>query len=200
MMTVTAGILSQKSSRGLESRLMPRIKIIGCSGSGKSTLAREVHQRLGIPWLELDSLQHQSDWTPMEPELFRDSVSDFIEHHQDWVIDGNYRVVSDLIHPRCTDLVWLDVPLMKIMWQLGVRSATRVICRTELWNGNRESLRSHLSMDPEESVLLWAMKTHREFPNRFKSLADDPVLSHVQCHRIHDQPTRDRWLDTLSMP
>ena len=175
---------------------MPRIKIIGCSGSGKSTLARQVHERFGIPWLELDSLQHQPNWTPMEPERFRKAVSDFIGQHQDWVIDGNYQVVSDLIHPRCTDLVWLDVPFMKVMWQLGSRSVTRLLRRTELWNGNREHLRSHLSLDSKKSVMLWAMKTHREFPHRFKALKCDPALSHVQCHRIGNQRIRDRWLNS----
>ena len=176
---------------------MPRIKIIGCSGSGKSTLARAVHQRLGIPWLELDSIQHQPNWTPLEPERFRDQVRAFMAEHQDWVIDGNYRVVSDLITPRCTDLVWVDVPLMKVLWQLGTRSASRLLRRTELWNGNRERLRSHLSLDPGESVLLWAITTHREFSGRFQALEADPGLAHVRFHRIRGREARECWLNSF---
>ena len=175
---------------------MPRIKIIGCSGSGKSTLARTLHQRLGIPWLELDSLQHQPDWTPLDPERFRAEVTGFMDRHQDWVIDGNYRVVSDLIHPRCTDLVWLDVSLPRVLWQLGSRSALRLLKRTELWNGNRERLRSHLSLKPGESVLLWALTTHREFSGRFKRLEEDQELAHVRFHRINDRETRERLFDS----
>ena len=175
---------------------MPRIKIIGCSGSGKSTLARAVHQRLEIPWLELDSLQHQPDWTPLEPERFRDQVRTFMDEHQDWVIDGNYPGVSDLIEPQCTDLVWVDVSLIKVLWQLGTRSASRLLRRTELWNGNRERLRSHLSLDPEESVLLWAITTHRDFPQRFEALKRDPELAHVRFNRIGNDKARDRWLES----
>ena len=176
---------------------MPRIKIIGCSGSGKSTLARAVHQRLGIPWLELDSIQHQPNWTPLEPERFRDQVRAFMAEHQDWVIDGNYPVVSDLITPQCTEVVWVDVPLTKVLWQLGTRSASRLLRRTELWNGNRERLRSHLSLDPGESVLLWAMTTHREFPGRFQALEADPGLAHVRFHRIRDRKAREGWLNSF---
>ena len=174
---------------------MPRIKIIGCSGSGKSTLARTLHRRLGIPWLELDSLQHQPDWTPLDPERFRAEVNGFMDRHQDWVIDGNYRVVSDLIHPRCTDLVWLDASLAKVLWQLGTRSASRLLRRTELWNGNRERLRSHLSLDPGESVLLWMITTHRDFPHRFEALRSDPELAHVRFHRIGNRREIDRFME-----
>ncbi|MEE2681444.1 MAG: adenylate kinase [Planctomycetota bacterium] len=177
---------------------MPRITIIGCSGSGKSTLARTVHQRLGIPWLELDSLQHQPDWTPLDPERFRGAVTAFMDRHRDWVIDGNYPVVSDLIHPRCSDLVWLDVPLPRVLWQLGGRSLSRLIRRTELWNGNRERLRDHLSLEPGRSVLVWAMRTHQVYPARFQSLAEDPLRTHLRLHRIRDRNDRQRLLDSLA--
>lgn len=176
---------------------MPRIHIIGCSGSGKSTLADAVHRRLGIPWLELDSLQHQPNWTALEPERFRNAVTAFMNEHQDWVIDGNYQGVSDLVQPRSTDLVWLDVSLTRVLWRLGKRSASRVFRRTELWNGNRESLRSHCSLDPGESVLLWAIKTHRGFPGRFEALTRDPALSHVRCRRIDGLNARNHWLNSL---
>ena len=153
-----------------------------------------MHQLLGIPYLELDSLQHQPNWTSIKPDQFREAVSDFVGEHQDWVIDGNYQIVSDLIHPQCTDLIWLDVSLLKVLWQLGSRSISRVFLRTELWNGNREQVRSHLSLNPEESVLLWAMKTHRNFPLLFEELKNDPALSHVQCHRMCNQQTYKEWI------
>ena len=177
---------------------MPRLRIIGCSGSGKSTLAREIHQRLGLPWLELDSLHHQPDWTPLEPGRFRAAVVDFMDAHRDWVIDGNYPLVSDLVDPRCTDLAWLDVPLPRVLWQLGGRSVVRLVRRTELWNGNRERLRDHLSLDPERSVLLWATGTRRSFPARFRSLAAAPELAHLRFHRIRGRREIARLVDSMA--
>ena len=94
------------------------------------------------------------------------------------------------------DLVWLDASLPKVLWQLGARSASRLLRRTELWNGNRERLRSHLSLDPGESVLLWAITTHRDFPRRFESLQSDPELAHLRFSRIDSARARDLWLES----
>lgn len=176
---------------------MPRISIMGCSGSGKSTLARALHQKLGLPWLELDSIHHQADWKPLDTDLFRGQVTDFMDRHADWVIDGNYSKVADLVQARCTDIVWLDVSLPRVMWRLAGRTLRRVIFRTELWNGNREGLRNLLSTDPEESVIRWAMKTHREFPRRFERLQADSSLTDARFHRLAGKASALALLDEL---
>ena len=177
---------------------MPRISIMGCSGSGKSTLARALHQELRLPWLELDSIHHQPDWEPLDTELFRSSVTDFMDRHPDWVIDGNYSKVADLVQARCTDIVWLDVPFPRVMWQLVSRSLRRVLFRTELWNGNREGLRNLLSTDPEESVIRWAVKTHHQFPGRFDRLRADPRMNDVRFHRLRGKASARSLIQDLT--
>ena len=177
---------------------MPRISIMGCSGSGKSTLARALQQELELPWLELDSIHHQADWKPLAADVFRRSVIDFMDRHPDWVIDGNYSKVADLVQARCTDIVWLDVPFPRVMWQLVSRSVRRVLFRTELWNGNREGLGNLLSMDPEESVIRWAIKTHHQFPGRFDRLRADPRMAGVRFHRLRGKATEHDLFEDLN--
>ncbi len=177
---------------------MPRISIMGCSGSGKSTLARALQQELELPWLELDSIHHQADWKPLAADVFRRSVIDFMDRHPDWIIDGNYSKVADLVQARCTDIVWLDVPFPRVMWQLVSRSVRRVIFRTELWNGNREGLRNLLSADPEESVIRWAIKTHRQFPGRFDRLRADQRMADVRFHRLRGKATEHDLFEDLN--
>ena len=171
---------------------------MGCSGSGKSTLARALHQEQELPWLELDSIHHQADWMPLDIDLFRRSVIDFMDRHPDWIIDGNHSKVADLVQARCTDIVWLDRPFLRVMWQLVSRSVRRVLFRTELWNGNREGFRNLRSTDPEESVIRWAIKTHHQFPGRFDRLRADPGMTDVRFHRLRGKASARSLIEDLT--
>ena len=99
---------------------------------------------------------------------------------------------------RCTDIVWLDVPFPRVMWQLVSRSVRRVIFRTELWNGNREGLRNLLSTDPEESVIRWAIKTHHQFPGRFDRLRADPRMTDVRFHRVRGKASTRSLIEEMA--
>ena len=73
---------------------------------------------------------------------------------------GNYGQVRDLVWRPADTLIWLDLPLSLVMWRLVRRTIRRATTREDLWGtGNRESLvRSFFS---RQSILLWALKTHR---------------------------------------
>ncbi len=49
----------------------------------------------------------------------------------------------------------------------------RLILRTQLWNGNRESLLSALSRDPERSVLRVARTRHAHLQAGYAAQSDD---------------------------
>lgn len=146
-----------------------RIHIVGTSGAGKSTIAKNLARELRIRRLELDSIYHQANWTPLPVDEFRSQVAEFIRF-ESWVIDGNYSTVSDLIDSRATHLVWLDYPRWFVMLRLLRRTLRRTLTRQELWNGNRESLSSLFKRDPHENILLWAWTTHHERHCRFEKL------------------------------
>lgn len=148
---------------------MKRISVVGPSGSGKSTVAGAIARRLGVPHLELDSVFHQQGWTPLPDAEFRARVAETVQQDS-WVIDGNYARARDLVVDRADTVVWLRIPLRTVMRQVTWRTMRRALLRTELWNGNRESLRNVFSLDPEQSIITWAWKMHGKYDDEYTSL------------------------------
>jgi adenylate kinase family enzyme len=169
-----------------------RFTIAGTSGSGKTTVGRELATRLGLPFVELDALNHGPNWTEASDEEFRDRVERAIADAPDgWVIDGNYgRKLGDLLLERADTFVWLDLPLHVCLRRLWRRTWGRILRREQLWNGNRESLRAAFFM--RNSLFAWTVKTHRrrktELPQR---LAGHP---RVELVRLRSQAEVKRWL------
>jgi dephospho-CoA kinase len=68
-----------------------RVNVKGISGSGKSTFSRELAERLGVPYLELDAIHHGPNWTEAGAEELQARVREFMAGAPDWwVIGGNY--------------------------------------------------------------------------------------------------------------
>ena len=148
---------------------MRRVWVVGNSGSGKTTLARSIAAGIGAPHVELDSIYHQPGWTQLPGDEFVARVSDTVSGDA-WVIDGNYRLVSHLV-ARADTVVWIDFPRALVMRRLVQRTLLRGLLRKELWNGNRESLRNFVRMDPERSILRWAWTQHSVYRERFEAAA-----------------------------
>jgi adenylate kinase family enzyme len=55
-----------------------RVSVVGNSGSGKTTVAAAIARALSVPHLELDAVFHQPNWQPLEREVFRATVADFV--------------------------------------------------------------------------------------------------------------------------
>jgi adenylate kinase family enzyme len=174
---------------------MRRVWVIGASGAGKTTLSAELARRLGVPHVELDALHHGPDWAEPDPEEFRAVVA--AETARDgWVIDGGYGAkLGDLV-PRAADtIVWLDLPLPLILRRLAVRSAGRLARRTELWNGNRESLRGVLW--GRESLIWWAVGRHREYRATLPELLARPEYDQTTVVRLRTPSQVRAWLERV---
>jgi adenylate kinase family enzyme len=139
-----------------------RIVIQGVSGSGKTTLAAALATRLSSPHLELDGLFHQPNWTPLEVETFRSSVEAFTEQPQ-WIIDGNYSHVRDIVWLKADVIVFIDLPKSRVIFRIVKRTIRRLVRREELWNGNRESFRNVMSLDPTKNIVMWSWTTHARY-------------------------------------
>ena len=136
---------------------MRRVAVVGTSGSGKSRLARELALRLGVPWVELDAINHLPGWTERPADEMIAEVDRRCPPDGAWVADGNYTAKGGaLARARADTIVWLDLPRGAVMRQLAWRTLRRGVRREELWAGNRESLWRALSPDPEVSILRWA--------------------------------------------
>ena len=162
-----------------------RVNVKGISGSGKSTFSRELAERLGVPYLELDAIHHGPNWTEASAEELQARVREFMANAPDgWVIDGNYESkLGDLVLDAADAIVWLDLPLRLALRRLWRRTLTRI------WSGNRESWRG--GFWGRDSLFAWTLRSwvrhRRRWPRKF---AGDPRVV-----RLRSVEEARRWLE-----
>ncbi len=178
--------------------------VIGTTSSGKSTLARQLSERLGLDFIELDAIYWQANWTPATLEGFRTRVETatnsqpaLSEVEGGWVVAGNYHVVRDLIWPRAEAVVWLDYPLPIVFWRLLTRTIRRGWTQEELWNGNREKFWWHLKLWSDESLFYWLFKTYWRRKRETPVLLRFPEHAHLHLIHLRSQREADEWLAGL---
>lgn len=153
-----------------------RLLIIGTSGAGKSTLGNTLARALGCPCIELDALYWGADWQAVSTEQFRQSVA-AASASEHWIADGNYSAVRDILWSRATHVVWLNYGRWTVFWRVLWRTVNRGLRRTELFNGNRESMR--MAFASKDSVLLWSLTTWDKNRVKFTALRENPQYSHL---------------------
>jgi adenylate kinase family enzyme len=170
-----------------------RVSVIGCSGAGKSTFGHALAAKLGVVFVELDSIFHQAGWTPLPEAEFQARVRALVAA-DGWVIDGNYGAVRPIVLERATTVVWLDYSRPRIMQQVIRRSVARTITRQELWNGNREDVRNWLEPD---HPIRWAWSQHgrkrEEYATRFRQ----PQYAGIEVFRFPTPRATRAWLNAI---
>jgi adenylate kinase family enzyme len=155
---------------------MKRVCVVAsASGSGKTTLGRALAARLGVPFHELDALNHGPGWIEASPAELRARVEPLVTTDE-WVIDGAYRgKLGNLVLARADTVVWLDLPRRVWLPRLLRRTARRLLTRQALWNGNRETLRGVLWAPDALIPIAWRSFTsrRRRYPTE---LAPFPVV------------------------
>jgi len=168
-----------------------RVNVKGISCSGKTTFSRELAERLSVPYLELDAINHGPNWTEASAEELQERVREFMASVQDrWVIDGNYEwKLGELVIGASDRIVWLDPPLRVALRRLWRRTTTRIRGEVELWSGNRESWRGGFL--GWNSLFVWTLRSwvrhRREWPRKF---AGDPRVV-----RLRSVGEARRWLE-----
>jgi hypothetical protein len=176
-----------------------RIIVVGASGSGKTTFARRVEHRLRLPRIELDAINWQAGWRDIrqhDPDEFVRRVTQAIAADE-WVADGNYGDVRDLIWRRATHLVWLDYPRPVVMTRVVLRSLARVVLRTELWpgTGNHEHWRDLWHPDHPIRDAWHSSATYlRDYADCLKS----PEYAHLHVQRLRHPAATQRALEVLA--
>lgn len=151
---------------------MKKIIIIGASGAGKTTLARHLSEKLNIPHTELDSINHQENWRPIEKEEFRSRV-DEITKQDGWILCGNYFSTLGLSLWRKADtIIWCDYSFPLVMNRLLRRTLKRTYTKEVLWNGNRESFVGNFFT--RDSVIYWTMRKWNRNKKRFSAIFAKP--------------------------
>jgi len=171
-----------------------RISVIGQTGSGKSTLAAALASKLGVPYVELDALHWEPNWTMANTEVFRGRVGQVVAGDR-WVVDGNYSKVRDLVWGRADTVVWLDYPFALTFARLVRRTLGRVRSGEELWNGNRERIAEQfLSRD---SLFVWAIKSYGRHRSLYPALLASEAYAHLRVIRLHTSRETQRWLASI---
>ncbi len=171
-----------------------RVSVIGTSGSGKSTFARALAQRIGAPYVELDSIFHQANWTPLDEDEFRARVRAATAGDR-WVVDGNYGTVRPIVLERATTVVWLDYERPLVMARVIRRSVARAITRRELWNGNTEDVREWIRPD---HPIRWAWSQHGRKRSEYEARFAEPQYARIEVRRFARPRGAQQWLASLA--
>lgn len=168
-------------------REMRGVLVSGISGAGKTTLARRVGQLVGIPHVELDALQHGPGWTP-RPEFQADAER--FSAGERWITEDQYHsIIGDLLWRRADTVIWLDLPRRVVMRRVIWRTASRMIMRTELYNGNREQF---AALREPGHPIRWAWTQHAARRARIEQLTR--VHPDVRVFRLRSPREVRRWL------
>jgi adenylate kinase family enzyme len=169
-----------------------RIVVVGTTGSGKTTLAHSLSRHLGIPHVELDALHWRPGWVEAPIHEFRAEVAR-ATGVAEWVLDGNYSKVRDVVWPRANALIWLDYSLAIILWRLFFRTWRRIWRRERLWNDNRETWQG--TFFSRDSLFLWALRTHWARRKRFAQTLSQPEYAHLAVLHFRTPQQTRHWLE-----
>lgn len=177
-------------------KCMKKVIIIGPAGAGKSTLAGELARKLGVEHTELDSINHQADWQPIEKDKFRHIVAEKTKQNG-WVFCGNYFSTLGLeFWEKADAIIWLDYSFPLVLNRLLRRTFKRTLTKEELWNGNRESFFGNFFTS--DSVILWMMKSWNKQKKRYEPIFKDPkILPKVQKIRLRSPSEAKAFLKSL---
>jgi adenylate kinase family enzyme len=161
---------------GGDFRAATRIAVYGVTGSGKTRAAAIIGAVTGLPWHAVDDLTWEPGWV----EVPRDEQRRRIERicrGDAWILDSIHRTWMDVVLDRVEVIVALDYPRWLSYGRLLRRTATRMVTREPVCNGNVESLGNVLARD---SILWFHFRSFGRKRRRIRAWADDPAAPQVQ--------------------
>ncbi|MCG7531086.1 AAA family ATPase [Psychrobium sp. MM17-31] len=92
---------------------MKRVLIFGNSGSGKSTLAKKLAAENQLAHLDLDTVAWQATTpvTRMPIEESKALLDDFTAENDNWVIEGCYADLLELLTPVASEMIFMNLPV-----------------------------------------------------------------------------------------
>jgi adenylate kinase family enzyme len=93
--------------------MMNKVLIFGNSASGKSTLALKLASQYKLAHLDLDTLAWQASKPPTRKPLSESAkdISEFIQAHQGWVIEGCYTDLLTFAETEASNIIFIDLAI-----------------------------------------------------------------------------------------
>jgi adenylate kinase family enzyme len=161
--------------------------VIGNTSSGKSTLGDRLARVLRVPFVELDALNWEPDWHALndhDPEELERRIRAATAGDA-WVVAGNYSKFSrPAFWDRLETVVWLDLPLPVVVYRVLTRSWRRWRSHELLWGTNYERFLPHLKVWHRDSLVWWAVTSHRRKRRDAVALMSDPRFAHIRFVRL----------------
>ena len=173
-----------------------RVNVVGVSGSGKSTFAKQLAAKLDVPYVEMDALFWNPNWSESPDDVFFGRLRAALAQPR-WVIDGNYDRTVPIKWERVTTVIWLDYSLTRTLLQGFKRAVFRAWTKPEIWpgTGNRESFR--LTFFSKKSVLLWSLRSHAKLRTRYGERMRDPAYGHIVFYRLRSPAEAQAFLRAI---
>ena len=136
-----------------------RINVRGVSGSGKSTFAKRLAGILDYQYVEFDSINWQPGMVERPIPEFREKIVEALSG-ENWVADGNYGKIRDIVMARIDTLIWLDYGYRTVAPRIIGRTFRRIFRRELLWGHSREGWRTFFH---RENIILWSLTRVRKY-------------------------------------
>ena len=172
---------------------MQRVVVVGTSGSGKTTVAARIAREFGLYHIELDNIHWLPNWSELPDEEFRVQVMKEIMRDE-WVADGNYKVVRDDLWNKADTLVWLDLPFRIVFWRILKRTIRRIWTGEKLWNSNVEHLSALFGW---YGMPIWVIRTYWRRKKEYPLLIAKPEYNHLKVVHLRTVLETEEWLDGL---
>ena len=172
-----------------------RINVIGTSGSGKSTVSRQIAEKLNLPYVELEALCWQSNWTELTDEKFFSKVRTALSG-DGWVLDGTYRRTRHIKWDRVQIVIYLDLPFHIVFYRVLRRTLMRIFQGQVLWAGNKETF--WRAFFTAESIILWTLKTFSRNRKDYSIISQSSEYSHIKFVRLCSRKEVDNFVKTLN--
>lgn len=168
---------------------MRKIALFGPPATGKTTLARWLSVELGHPHTGLDDLLFTPDG-PLPLEEFRRQAEE-ITRRDEWIVEGNFSKLADVVWHRADVLVWLDFPLALIVYRIVRRSLHQLAGRDDSAQARR--LTWSTAFFSRRSLLRTAIRKHRTNRPRYARQVSETADLGVEVVRLRSPRDVQHW-------
>jgi len=180
-----------------------RILIWGNSCAGKSTLAERIAEQLRVPFVDLDALNWLPNWQGLndtDPARLEARMRKATEHDA-WIVAGSYTEQAQrTFWPRLQTIIWLDLPMERLLYRVMIRSWQRWRSGELLWGTNYENFWDQLKLwNKDDSLIWWIVTNHYRKRRRTYEVVTDPRWAHIRFVRVATQSQASALLQEITV-